>query len=313
MAPTRVLITGATGYVGGTVLTHLLSSRNPSTKSLEISVLVRDDDRAKYFSSINLKVYIMQSLDDTEPIRAAASENDIVLHTAAGYNIPSAKALIEGLAKRKQQSPDAEVYFIQTSGTSSVSGRPISKKYHESRAFSDNDPDIYAYLKKREKAETYIQRETDIVVVETGLKENVPTTIIMSPTIYGLGTGKFNRLTTQSPIMMFSAWKAGRAEYVGDGKGTNAMVHVEDLAELYELVLLDWLEERKIVPTGDKGITFSGTDTFTWKETAEQIGKAGYELGKLQSAEPKSISLDEVAEKWTAGNEQHCETGFAAI
>jgi hypothetical protein len=54
---------------------------------------------------------------------------------------------------------------------------------------------MYDYLKKREGIETYAQRTTDVAVVETGKKEGVPTTIIMSPTIYGIGSGKFNRLT----------------------------------------------------------------------------------------------------------------------
>lgn len=96
MAPTKVLITGVTGYIGGTILSRFLSSDNPTIKDLKISVLTRNDERAKYFSSLGLKVYTIESLDDSEAIRAAASENDIVIHTASGYHTSSAKALIEG-------------------------------------------------------------------------------------------------------------------------------------------------------------------------------------------------------------------------
>jgi len=312
MAPISVLITGVTGFIGGTVLSHLLSSQNPTTKSLKISVLTRNDDRAKAFSSANLKVYTIKDLDDTTAITAAASEHDIVIHTASGYHAPSAKALIEGLAKRKQLHPDAEVYYMHTTGTSNLADRPITGIYLESRTFSDKDTDIYAYLKKRDEIEPYAQRNTDLVVVETGKRGNVPTTNIMSPTIYGLGSGMFNRLTIQYPRQMKAALNSGRAEYVGDGKGVWDFVHVLDLAALYEIVLLDWVEGRRRVPVGEQGFMFSGTGTFTWKDVAEGIAKAGVALEALKDAETKSMSLEEAAKKWVGGDEQLCELGFAS-
>ena len=311
MAPTKVLVTGVTGFIGGTILTHLLSSPNPKTKALKISVLTRNDDRVKEFISANLKVYTLHDLDDTEAITIAAAENDIVIHTASGYHSASAKAIIEGLGRRKAQDPDAEVYYIHTSGTSNLADKPISKTHLESRTFSDKDPDIYAYLKKREEIEQYAQRTTDIVVVETGKKENVPTTIIMSPTIYGLGLGKFNRVTVQYPAQIKSTVKEGIAEYVGHGQGVWDHVHVLDLAELYEIVLLDWVEGQRKVPVGEKGIVFSETGSARWREVAERIAKAGVEFGKLKTAETRSVSLSEAARKWVGENEQLCEVGLA--
>ncbi|EXJ80935.1 hypothetical protein A1O3_07223 [Capronia epimyces CBS 606.96] len=319
MAPTHVLITGVTGYIGGTILSYLLSSENASVKDLKLSVLTRNDDRAKSFSSANLKVYTMRDLDDAAAITAAAAENDIVIHTASGYHAGSAVALIEGLARRKRQlelesNANANVYYIHTSGTSNLADRPISKTYLEPRTFSDKDPDIdiYAYLKKRNEIEPYSQRTSDLAVVETGLREGVPTTIIMSPTIYGLGSGQFNRLSIQYPAQMRAAARQGRAEYVGGGKGVWDFVHVLDLAVLYELVLLDRVEGRRIVPVGAQGFMFSATGTFTWREVAENIAKAGFELGKWSDAETRSVSLSEAAAKWVAGDEQLCELGYAS-
>lgn len=167
-------------------------------------------------------------------------------------------------------------------------------------------------MKKREEIEQYSQRTTDLVVVETGKKADVPTTIIMSPAIYGLGSGKFNRLTIQYPAQMKGALEEGRAEYVGDGKGVWDFVHILDLAQLYEIVLLDWVEGRRKAPVGEEGIMFSGTGTFTWKEVAERIAKAGLEMGKLRDAETRSVSLEEAARKWVGGDEQLCELGYAS-
>ena len=312
MATTKVLVSGATGYVGGSVLSHLLSSTKQATRRVEISVVIRNDKRAEYFTSLGLKVYPIKDLDDSEALKAAASENDVVIHTASGYHTLSATALIEGLGLRKKRNPDAEVYFIQTSGTSNLADRPITRTFTESRDFSDEDPDIYEYLKRREAIEQYGQRTTDLAVVETGKKENVPTTIIMSPTIYGLGSGKFHRLTIQYPLQMRAALSEGKASFVGDGQGKWDFVHVLDLAELYEVVLLDWIEGRRLAPVGEKGIIFSATGSFTWKEVAERIAQVGGQLGVLEDTEPKSTSLEHAAKIWVGGDEQLCELGFAS-
>ncbi|KAI0419452.1 NAD(P)-binding protein [Xylaria grammica] len=311
MAPTKVLVTGVTGYIGGSILSHLLSNAQFS-QDLEISVLTRDDDRAKAFSSDNLKVFTIRDLDDFEAIKAASSQNDVVIHTASGYHTRSAAALIEGLGVRQKQNPNARVYYIHTSGTSNLGDRPVTKIYSESRVFSDKDQDIFAYLKMREHLEPYAQRTTDIVVVETGKRENVPTTIIMSPTIYGTGSGKYNRLSIQYPIQMKTAAQKGRAEYVGDGEGVWDFVHVLDLAELYGLVLADWVQQKRTVPVGEQGIIFSATGEATWKEVAEGISKAGVEIGRLQNVETRSVGLKEAAQEWTRGDEQLCELGWAS-
>lgn len=304
MSPTKVLLTGVTGYVGGSILSRLLSSQHPDVKDLDISVLTRDDERAKYFSGINLQVYPIQSLDDSTAITAAASEHDIVIHAASGFHTGSAKALIEGLGRRKQQNPDADVYYIHTSGTSNLADHPITGTYLEHRVFSDKDSDIYDYLKKREAVEQYPQRGTDILVVETGKKESVPTTIIMSPTIYGLGLGKFNRLTIQYPSQIRGALRSGIAEYVGDGIGMWDMVHISDLTSLYEVVLRDRLQGRKRVPVGENGILFSGTGFFSWKAVAEGIAKAGFELGRLKDSNTRSVSLSEASKNWIEADER---------
>lgn len=312
MTMTKVLITGVTGYIGGSILSHLQSSANQAIRDLQISVLVRNDSRAEYFSSVGFKVYTIQDLDDVDAIKAAASEHDVVIHTASGYHTASARALIQGLGMRKKLNSDANLYYIHTSGTSNLADRPISQTYAESRTFSDKDSDIYDYLKKRNTIEPYPQRTTDLVVVETGKTEDVPTTIIMSPAIYGVGSGKFNRITIQYPLQMKAAIASGRAEYVGDGKGVWDFVHIADLVQLYEIVLLDRIQGQRTVPVGEEGIIFSGTGTFAWKDVAQGIAKAGVELRQLADTETKSISLEEAAGKWVHGDTQLCELGFAS-
>ncbi|KAI0970120.1 hypothetical protein F4678DRAFT_437601 [Xylaria arbuscula] len=311
MAPIKVLITGVTGYIGGSILSQLVSS-SQFKEAFEVSVLTRNDDRAKSFTSAGLKVYTLHDLDDAEAIRHAASENDVVIHAASGYHTASARSLIEGLGERKRQNAHAEVYYIHTSGTSNLADRPVSKTYLEPRIFSDKDQDIYSYLKERENIEPYPQRTTDLTVVETGKAQGVPTTIIMNPTIYGIGAGKFNRFSIQYPTLIRQAVANGQSEYVGEGSGVWDFVHILDLVKLYEIVLLDWVQGQRSSPVGENGFVFSGTGKFTWKEAADRIGEVGADLGKLTSPEARSISLEEAGKKWTGGFAQLCELAFAS-
>ena len=315
MAPTRVLITGVTGYIGGTLLTHLLTTTNATIKSLNISILTRDDPRADTFRSDSCitHVYTIGDLDDSKRTSFAASQNDIVISCVLGYHASSAKAMIEGLAQRKAAKPDADVLFIQTSGTSDLADNLITKSYIETRTFSDADPevDLFAYLKHREALSPYIQRSTTISVIETGLEMRVPAIVMMPPTIYGLGSGSFNHLTIQYPMQMRAAMKDGYASYIADGAGEMGCVHVEDLAALYELVLLDFVSGARKALTGERGIVFSASGGYIWREVAERIGAVGKELGILESAQARSCGLQEAADKWAGGDAGMTEVGLA--
>lgn len=148
-------------------------------------------------------------------------------------------------------------------------------------------------------------------MVETGLKVDVKTYIIMSPTIYGLGSGFFHTLSIQVPTMIREALKAGQAEVIGNGKAYWDHVNISDLVLLYEVILASVIA-GKDVPSGEKGIFFSETGEHTWLELSQGIAKAGLELKALKSTDVRSITLPEGADKWGAGNVSRTELGFAS-
>lgn len=150
---------------------------------------------------------------------------------------------------RRQQGPKL---CSQKAGQSdkihAKDNKPISKDYYEPRILSDKD-DLYTYLKMREDRETYPQRTADIVAIETGLEEYVKTYLIMSPTIYGLGTGLFNKTSIQLPTIIRTAIKKGHVDVVGEGTGVWDAVLIQDLVLLYELLLAKVLSGDD-VPSG---------------------------------------------------------------
>jgi len=173
---------------------------------------------------------------------------------------------------------------------------PITGKYHEDHDFSDKE-NIYAYEKKREALQIYPQRTTDIVVVETDLRVGVQTHIIMSPTIYGVGTGLFNKLSFQVPTLIRAALKAGQSEVIGRGKSEWDYVHIADLAQLYDL-LVRKIIARVELPSGEKGILFSATGRYQWLELAQAIADALFQLKAITTDEVRSIDLPSAVEKW---------------
>lgn len=292
----RILLTGATGYIGGTVLTHLLNSQSRTLRDATITCLVRGEARAVTLSTAygkRVRPVVYQDLDDLETTSAIAAEHDLVINTTLGFHLASAQALLRGLAQR-QIATGRNVYMIHTSGVSNLGDMPISGTLVEDREFDDGRDDIYTYEKEREIKLSYPQRSTEISVVDAGITLGVQTLVIMSPTIYGVGTGLFNTTSVQIPTYIRSALDHGCAVMVGDGQGVWDHVHVEDLAELYGVVAREMLEkEGRNLPKGKNAIIFSGNGRHSWADIAQGVANALYEAGKLPDRQVESIGLTE--------------------
>jgi len=317
-SPPKILLTGATGYIGGTVLHHLLQSDSESLRNASITCLVRGAARiAKLNTEYGRRVnpVLFQDLDDTARIIDIASQHDIAINTTLGYHPASAAAVVKGLAKRKQAT-GKEVYMIHTSGTSNLADQPISKAYVEQdaeRVFDDSKDDIYTYEKQRNEQTPYGQRTAELGVIDAGKDLGVKTLVIMSPTIYGRGTGHFNTSSIQVPGYVKATLANGKTVVVGDGAGVWDNVHVEDLAELYRLALLDIIDNSGgNLPFGEKGIVFSENGRHTWSELAQGVADAAVEAGKIGSKEVRSVSLEEGAKVLTGGDELLVELGFSS-
>ncbi|KAI2636869.1 NAD dependent epimerase/dehydratase family protein [Hypomontagnella submonticulosa] len=305
--PPKILLTGATGYIGGTILTHLLNSSSPALSSATITCLMRGADRAAILTSAygsRVRPVLYKDLDDIEATTAAAAEHDIVINTTLGYHPASAVALVRGLAQRKAVT-GRDVWMIFTSGTSNLGDRPITKAWvePEGREFDDAKDDVYGYEKDREVREgPYHQRTAEMAVVDTGLELGVKTLVIMSPTIFGIGTGLFNKISSQIPAHVRATLKNKRAVVLGEGKGVWDHVHVEDLAELYLIAVKRIVENGgEGLPSGKKGIIFSGNGRHTWLEVAQGVADACFEEGKIPDRQVQSLSIPEAVSTMLEG------------
>lgn len=198
----------------------------------------------------------------------------------------------------------------KTAGTGSLADRPITGSLVEHRIFSDKSDNIYQYLKDRQEIEDLPVRRSDVAIVEIGRRLAVPTFILMSPLIYGVGTGLFNKLSIQIPAMARGAIQAQRAEVVGDGSQRWGNIHIADLGDLYEL-LLSKIPLGDNISSGENGIYFTVADEHMWMDIAKGIASVGSATGTLKSG-VESVSLQEAADRWMNGNTIFTETVFAS-
>ncbi|PYI32478.1 NAD dependent epimerase/dehydratase family protein [Aspergillus indologenus CBS 114.80] len=309
MTSRSLLITGVSGYIGGTILSSILQTQEQWTKQLEIAALVRSESQASTVQKLGVKPVMFSSFDETDVLENIAQDFDIIIHAGAGWHTPSAKALITGQGTRKTNT-NRPAHYVQISGTSNLSDRPHTDGYTDTHRFSDEE-DIYSFEKYRESREAYHQRTTDITVVETGEAVGVTTYIVMAPTIYGQGTGPFNRYSIQLPTMIADAVSSGAVSVVEQGNTIWSHVHVQDVAGLHVTLLQKICTEVEI-PSGRRGIYFCETGEHTHREFSERLARAAHELGVLPTADVKEITLDQAGEKLALGSVSRAELSFAA-
>ena len=173
------------------MLHQLLRSRHPAIEGAEITCLVRGQERVAQLHATfgyRLKVVGFEGLEDTERLVDIASQYDVIFNMTLGYHLASALAFIKGLSLR-QKSTGRDAWMVHTSGVSNLADQPISGTHVESNPdleFDDSKDDIYAYEKARNTRKRYIQRTTELGMIDAGLESGVKTVVLMPPLIYGV-------------------------------------------------------------------------------------------------------------------------------
>ncbi|KAE9406930.1 NAD(P)-binding protein [Gymnopus androsaceus JB14] len=281
----RILLTGATGYVGGTTLTTLLARGG----DVKITCLVRGNNRAALLRKQLAVATVVVDLDDTEKVKKAAAEADVVINAANADHPTGAQALVDGLEDRLNAT-GKKCIIVHLSGTGSLAdqskGEPSSGKIYQDLDCADI----------RLVPVTKVHRSTDLVITSASERGVVKGYVVMPPLIYGLGTGPFSRTSVQIPALIRGTLKLGKAPYMGKGLGMWNGCYVQDLVDLLVILMDDGLSANPQAATGDEGYYFTATDTFQWKQLAAKIGERLHAKGAIATAEPYSVNEeDEIA------------------
>ena len=258
----RVFITGATGYIGGSVAVKLIE------RGHSITGLVRSEEKAAQLNARGI-VPVLGSLADAGAITQAAQAADAVINTASADDLFSVDAIIKGLAGSKKP-------FIHTSGSSVVSDRAAGE-YSEAIFNEDSPPDPLP------------ERMLRVAIDQTVLKSaqrGIRSVVIRPSLIYGRGHG-LNPDSIQIPHLIALARKHGIARHVGRGLNVWSHVHIDDVVDLYV---------RALDEAPACSLFYAENGEAPWKSLASAIGKLlGY------GGETKDWPIDEAVREWGAG------------
>jgi nucleoside-diphosphate-sugar epimerase len=209
----KIFLTGATGYIGGSVAARLLREGHA------IAGLVRTQQAAQEIGKIGMQP-VLGTLDDAETIARASRDADAVIDTAEANHA----GVVETIASALRGSGKP---FLHTSGSGIVAtdaaGEPVDTIYDEYSTFTPSFPRM-------------VQRAAIDQVVFDCAKQNVRSIVIRPTMIYGGGQG-VRKESAQVPALIEHAKKAGIGLHIGKGENIWSNVHIDDVVDLYVLAL----------------------------------------------------------------------------
>jgi hypothetical protein len=211
-AKTNIFFTGATGYIGGSVLLRFL--KHPDASSFNITVLVRSPEKAEKLKAFGINP-VVGSHSDTPLVEELTAQADVVIAVANSDDLGAAKATLKGLKTRYQKTGIAPI-FINTSGTG-VLADSADGNYASDTIYDDVNADQIEML-----PDTQIHREVDLELIKADKEGYVKVYIVFPSVIYGLATGELVEQGIQNPHSYMShfartALDRGRSGVMGAG------------------------------------------------------------------------------------------------
>ncbi|RKT55189.1 NAD-dependent epimerase/dehydratase family protein [Saccharothrix australiensis] len=203
----KVFVTGASGYIGGVVVEHLLAAGH------EVAALARSEGAAARVGALGARA-VRGGLADLGVLREAAAGSDAVVHAAVDYLEPAMREVEEPALEAMLGALDGGRGFVYAS-TALVYPDTAGGPPTEDAELDEASPQLFKLLGERQ------------VLAASG----VTATVLRGGLVYGRGG---SALVTG---MIGASRALGAAPYVGEGANLWSTIHVDDLARLYVAVL----------------------------------------------------------------------------
>ncbi|GEM_PF-2371540 len=227
---TKVLITGASGFIGRRIVESLAGERG-----LALSILLRDPDKSVDLAREAALEVHKGDITKPESLKAALSGKEVIVHCAAlmsnfdsetrgkFYEVNAAGT--ENLLKSCDLNALKQFIHISAVGVYGACGdEPLNEEASYGRFLS-----AYEWSKK----------ESEIAVLKYAKKMNIPFTILRPSHMYGAGM-RYGWPDTIKAI------NSGKMLIPGDGKSKIHLLNVNDLITAVKLALLDERAMNKI-------------------------------------------------------------------
>ncbi|KAI1256436.1 hypothetical protein MGN70_001560 [Eutypa lata] len=292
----KILLTGATGYIGGQALREITRAH----PGYSIAALIRSRETAERISDTFPKVRtVVGDLDDAELVEREASEANVVLRNGADLNIEedlaankhmkSVESIYRGLKKKQSSDP---VYWIQISGASGLAAPELaSSSFVPGSASSDIYDDLSGIDDIRALVRAYPSRAVDNYILDVAARNpSIKTALVWPPVIYGTGEGPGNQRSIQVPTLARVAVERGHPVKVGEGLNRWNNIHVGDLGRLIGSLADAALggDQRQEL-WGYNGIYLSAAGEMSFADLSEKIGRAAREQKLISSEEVEAL------------------------
>lgn len=208
----KVFVTGATGYIGGSVAVHLLNN------GYTVTGLARKEADLPRLKALGIQP-VPGDINAVNIIAEQAKAADAIINAASADNAFVVSTILEAIENTGKT-------LIHTSG-SSIAG---------DKAAGEHGPLArYEVIPTEPRLEKAGRIAIDKTVIYAAGK-NIRTTVICPTMIYGTGLG-LKKDSVQVPLLAQAARQYNAGVFIGKGANVWSNVHISDLVQLYLLAL----------------------------------------------------------------------------
>jgi nucleoside-diphosphate-sugar epimerase len=234
----RVLVIGASGYLGGAVAKRLVLAGH------EVTGLVRNAEGAATVSAAGIAPRL-GTLEDSAILTSLCADADAVVNAADSDHKAAVETILAALAGTAKT-------FIHTSGISVTADRAIG-------AFAG--PIIDEHTSFTPLPERAARFALDQSIRRAG-GANLRTIVICCPLVYGAPAWE-GRESVQLPHLIADARRHGRARHIGAGASLWSNCHIDDVATAYVAALTRGVSGALYYPESGEA---------SWRDIASMIG-----------------------------------------
>ncbi|KAH8880568.1 NAD(P)-binding protein [Thozetella sp. PMI_491] len=290
----RILITGGSGYLGGSLLARLSDAGLPPYDKL--FALVRTDAQAEAVRQYGAEPLVFKTDDETAVRESVVSNKITIVYYLVDAVTPEPPVYFIKALEQVKNDTGSEVHFLFTTGAklfSSLAGAPTD------RLLLDNDPELHEIHKAQIHSTTYGHRfylagvATNTLVAEEGEKRGVRTYVFAPCIVYGKGEGFGNKISIQTVAIVKAAKALGRVMKVDDGRPTWPVCHIIDNTNLYLDLLRAFLSGQE-VGHGKNGYFLASSGSVAWDDLYAAMAVALKKRGAIEDETMKRASQEDL-------------------
>lgn len=262
-APINVFVTGAGGYIGGSVASAL------HARGHRVTGLVRTEEQADQLRAIGIAP-VLGTLEDADVLTTQAQAADVTVNAASSDHAGAVDTLLAALDSSGKT-------LVHTSGSSIVGSAAegeLDETVYDDTIFDDDS----TWRPEEYKAPRVAIDRSVVEATARGLRG----VVLCNTMIYGSGRGP-RRDSVQLPPLMRLALRRRAGVHLGAGRNVWSNVHIGDVCDLYV---------RAVENSAATGFYFVESGEAAFSDIASAIA-ARLDLGSI-AAMPVAQAADEL-------------------